>query len=1412
MSTITTELQVINNEGVWVKLDLDKSTTFTFNLQQDDLTNPTAIKNSYSQQINLPKTQLNNDYFGQMWRIDNVVGKFNPLFRTDFRLYVNSTLYQSGYMKLEEIDTQYKIRLFGGLGDYFNLLSEMKLTAPSTDQRGELIPGLDFGNKFNHKITADFISKCWNGQDYLNTSGEKMNDYFGYAMTYQGQYDKFDNGSVLEPGNVVDEVTWTDVTLQTNNEFTNVELKEHSRVAGTASAPIFGEYRANYQKPMIKVSTIFNKIVEQQRENNGWETVLGTDYFNEYNPYWNNLWMILPQYEVPDSSVPFETLAKDQTSPAFTSGHGQPAPAIWKTWDVDIDEELLPTGGVSIGVDIPFNIQALKYTGIKPSPPNDGSYIFPNGVYNKSGNLNITCFLVADGKTYQLIYKELNTNSLIINNTTVLPTTINDNSSFYYQATNGSNTFTFTSVNMLGADGQPIPDGKIAVNDPSTIRVYFRLDGNIWWFTGSVYYFDNHKRFDIKLTTTQSQIRFYDPGKAIARSGSEISYDDIVKSSESCLDFMTSYTKLFDLQYLTDTTNKTVTITSRNKRFSQKEKIDWTQKLDYSKANSITPIPFDYRYGVFKWKEQGTKYEEQYLNKTAQEYGSMRIDTLYEFGDEEKDFLENNIFGNTIIATDYSRYYTGRSENTFKDNKILPFFEDTDGGKVDNNFNLVYWEGFQDVPEPSAFYVTDDMTIMASNGYMWNGVGDTSYTKTIKRYPKLTKVLKGNSLNFGAPSIVYNKDEVENNPNGTIYDIFWRAFIRDKFNENSKIHTAYFKLNIGDLDNIFKKFIVINNTLWVVHKISEYNPLSPDTTKVELLSVQDINNYVSQTYTNGRLTIKDSQGVVLYNNEPQISSITYQVTGLSDVSNFTFDSSIDWSITNPYADVIVSPTSGSAGITTVGIDLPFNESGATIPWFFTITWGNQTILLQINQLTTSNGWNGLGSIEVSTDGMNKTLNYNLIGNNWTTSGDLVVTPSSSPESAPVVVNIPRNETGAMRILKSIQTLQDGTQNTLTVNQASLSVPGWPNGMIDYKVNVSATSTSLGVPFVHNGRSPIYWSTDALFVYTVNLSYSTYEVITNFPENRTYFDKVWTTTIIMEGISYYLIIIQAGIAEPKLIITPPVKEFLSIGGSSTFTVESDRNWSISDIPTGLLLSPQSGGAGITIVTTQVSSTIVNRELVAIIRTIDESKTSTFTATQYVDTLYFRISPTSVTTLSPAATTIPFTIQSNTSWFISGYSSWITIGTTQGVGNYSGNINIAENTTTNQRVNNLTFRYITQSGSSEYVYLQIIQNGAPTTATITLYSNLPSGRVGFGSAVPTQNTETASFTPGTSVLIRAYPLSLVYVGTNFELKGWIDSNGKQVSYGEIYTIPNVVAGESLTYTALWEPTVGGGGPFE
>ena len=223
------ELYIDNN-----KVDITEDISIEFTYTSVDVSNPTAVKNSFSKTISLPGTLNNNTIFGNIWRLDRSLIEdplkltnvnFDSRRRVPFNITNNGVLIESGYLQLNTItrkdeEVKYNITLYGGIGDFFyNLMY---------NENGEEKSLYDLYYKFYDERTNDTYtledennSKLmnWNAktivenwEDYLPITPEikKLNDLTSNAINeskinynitaipvYNGKYEDFSSNKIL---------------------------------------------------------------------------------------------------------------------------------------------------------------------------------------------------------------------------------------------------------------------------------------------------------------------------------------------------------------------------------------------------------------------------------------------------------------------------------------------------------------------------------------------------------------------------------------------------------------------------------------------------------------------------------------------------------------------------------------------------------------------------------------------------------------------------------------------------------------------------------------------------------------------------------------------------------------------------------------------------------------------------------------------------------------------------------------------------------------------------------------------------------------------------------------------------------------------------------------------------------------
>lgn len=244
------------------------------------------------------------------------------------------------------------------------------------------------------------------------------------------------------------------------------------------------------------------------------------------------------------------------------------------------------------------------------------------------------------------------------------------------------------------------------------------------------------------------------------------------------------------------------------------------------------------------------------------------------------------------------------------------------------------------------YYITDDVSDMAElneetpcyiltqSEYDANG---TRIARKINRVPNFTRDLivggqqEGyivHSWNFGHPQETFVPN-VFSTEGDSIYDKMFSSYIRDMFDTNNKIYTAYVKL-----DNVnaamLRKYYWFSNAIWRLNKIKDYDCTSYDTTQCEFIKVQDIENYkLAQISAGGayRLTLDN---YTIGHSGGTISGTVYLQSGgrwnRGDTVHIEY---LNGASANTGSSSWISPSYGTGTTSSLSVSVPANPSAFT---------------------------------------------------------------------------------------------------------------------------------------------------------------------------------------------------------------------------------------------------------------------------------------------------------------------------------------------------------------------------------------------------------------------------------------------------------------------------------------------------
>ena len=313
-------------------VDLDEQSFILFNYTMEEMSNPTIVRNSFSQSITLKGTPNNNKVFGNIFKADRQTQYseaytgvyFDPARKTPFVVYneMNEIL-EEGYIKLNKVSKkgagiEYNITLYGGLGSFFYGLTY------KGDGSKKTLADLDYfdmnGRRVNSfPISPDAVSvqDAWT---YLagETPNYKTWNIINFAPAYNGIPEKFDAKKAL----VLNRNLYVNIPLTETIDGVEYGMKSDASTRLMSFTNDHSEWELNdlrwyLQRPVMSIKAIIDAICDTYN-NGGFQVELDEAFFNEGNYHYKDAWMSLQMIAAEDraSNDCLTNILKASVSPA----------------------------------------------------------------------------------------------------------------------------------------------------------------------------------------------------------------------------------------------------------------------------------------------------------------------------------------------------------------------------------------------------------------------------------------------------------------------------------------------------------------------------------------------------------------------------------------------------------------------------------------------------------------------------------------------------------------------------------------------------------------------------------------------------------------------------------------------------------------------------------------------------------------------------------------------------------------------------------------------------------------------------------------------------------------------------------------------------------------------------------------
>lgn len=788
-------------------------------------------------------------------------------------------------------------------------------------------------------------NKCWD--IYRENPSYSVHDILGFAPAHRGYYNEFEPTQIQTGGNTITEISeylktkWRSTLIRQGKTVAAADALVDRLGASDIVGDGFKDYQMNefrsyMMKPYIYFNQLFRIFYNKCKTLTGYDMVLDRDWFNVNNPYWCK---ICYMFDYLDQSP--KTINSDISHKILDN-------AI----EYNVSSDVADDGAKQCGIIM----EPMLLDGTVSDPSNGAiikSFKLNFGcwmTYSSEKHYALGNMRILPETEYSITITAYNRNTgdelaeyrFWTNQSGGDSTTSNLNTSDNYlemindpeggplvrpveRNTTAYNNY-YVNIPQLAISGD-LNGGielNIAVNAINntgyTGRYYEGAGLYVWTYrthSGRQYLtIERPIRYGSYSSDPDIDIKFFVGVDDIYeiknwKTNTPVNLANLYKSDKPLFDIIMQYTKMFGLCWDVDYGKKEIKLLTRKNLFKDYSIENWDNKLDKSKDLKIEPITFSDRYIVFNYEDTDGYIYKTYKDKYGVNFGEKKLNTGYDFNTNEKDLFEgispSSSSSKTYIKfNQWEDWDTNSIVNPSVEQRVLMDCEDADeAGTI--SINNWYLRGGN--TEDWDVIITDDTPLMYNNNTfcyieknyarsvgLFNSPGGVPIFSNVVKFPNYVFWDNKNtySLNFNTPSEDYTYNQLVNTVGGNnIYDRFWKNYIDERYNVQNKKVTAYMYISPIDYNNFkFNKFIILDNQLFMINKIFDYNLNSNDSTKVELIQINAPSMYTNETYPEiaanyNTFHIKASSdpSSIYYRNKDYISINTY-VFGIPYVDDY----------------------------------------------------------------------------------------------------------------------------------------------------------------------------------------------------------------------------------------------------------------------------------------------------------------------------------------------------------------------------------------------------------------------------------------------------------------------------------------------------------------------------------------------
>lgn len=792
------------------QVELSEDISFAITSQFEDLDNPTNIINNWSKSVNIPRTNRNIKIFGDLYNPDRTILLneaaegiyFNPYKKYDFRLFEDDNILMEGYIKINSTtEDYYNITLFGQLGKILQDLKQISFVADG-----------------NYKIETSTVT--------INTAlirNRSLLEQSNDTQIVSQDNLRFSEAIQFIPNNAkIEGIDYESVEyVDDNNVRQFISKEDYLKKLGIINytfpqgiLPFSYAMKSYSLQPVISMRYLF-QLLKEKAADLGYKLILDSSWFNKGNPFYANVDMLLQCLNVKNSGNDVLTNEYGSTliptNFSFTQANYLNSqdrnfyfimryPEKYPLVDI-VNETVSYENGYFYIYDFPDLI-------ISSYEENNGIYELHDIIPERNEWKVVITWDDYNGNSYP---KVLYSREILTGQSNEVPIIKTDTGKYLIQLRDillnsypNNSHIQITVQYNKPLDGPPLRDNFL---------------------------------INIDLTDNINVTRVLQK-----RDNFKASLQDFWDNKVSFLDVFLNYCKIFRIGIIVkgnDITFKPIALLMQDYTIT-----DMTDKVDKTKEFSVKSIVFPSSYLLMNYDENKSILGQEYKEQYGVEYGEYKLKTYYEFDTQEKKLFKSVI--NSISVNEYypvcdnpvkfQKYYNTISMSDKDTKYVSPF-----GGFI---FNLGYQNN-------TPLKVQDDTDFQKINNQYTVEINPNS--TVINVFPKVSNLLDKNMLLFNKPMKVYTEDDYSTAT--SIYSNFWQNYLNERYSRQNKLITCYLDISPTQYYNwtkdgfLYSNFIKIDNQLYCINKIYDYNFSQRQLTKVDLITIQNINAYITNNFS-----------------------------------------------------------------------------------------------------------------------------------------------------------------------------------------------------------------------------------------------------------------------------------------------------------------------------------------------------------------------------------------------------------------------------------------------------------------------------------------------------------------------------------------------------------------------------------